>query len=1400
MSYRFSFDMGTTSIGYSVIELDDNNTPKSLVALGSHIFSDGRESVNDGCKPLNVKRHTARLSRRQHRRFLRRRNALISYLQSNNWLYGENEQLLQTKLLQENPYRLRAKALSVCLTEYELGRIFLSLNNHRGYQKTISILDSKRISLNDDVIETSSNEDDKDKDIDGIVLKGLDDSKNVLDTIWQVKDVNVHTGKVLSGNTYPIEKKFATLGEFLWYVTFRGIQMINEYESKHFQATHSKGKCSEADYAICASLISKKENLKRLIEEGKDKQEKYSKELIEIKQKLLEYDPKYLDVLYPLYYSRQMYRKEFTVIKEKQLYLYKKELVSQELSVRVINRKLKKRKRVFEKVYDILYYQRPLRSQNVGKCKYVEGKFHCSHCSPYFHKYRILQDIHHIKVFSKDQPNVSQDLLVEVRNRLFDWMWSCTTTDFIEKQVLGGISYKEIEKKIKKLYKKFDIEVIDINYSETTEKTKKFYPNQIGYMIKKELGEDWCKKHLEDDIQKWDEFISFFLNEQKEFLEKTFLSENWGLTCKKVDSCLDILGNFYGEYASMSKEAMIAIMDVLEDKVVSDDRVIPIAEAMKILEYHTSIISKGKSILPYYGKVLSHYCVSNKDEDDINKLRKSVEDVKNQKSGASSYALNDLQSRLEEAEFGKISNPTVHVALRQLQKIGNALITTYGRPKEVVFEVARELGKGQKGLSSSSRVSDQNRRTSYNDFVKERIKTNCNATSRCEFEWYMKKYKLWLELPFADESKRKINALGISYKNGSNEVIVSSNTFCDRVCPYTLECISEKDVFDDGTHIDHIIPKGKHYDNTNNNLLLCKKGANLNKEKKTPYEFLGNSSRWKEIYSAVENSGLNSKLWRFEKNADVVSRKKSKGLSSDIPLTAYMTKVACLYFFCLDDISSDDISIENTQKLEEYTSSTNSFSVWSTVGEATAFIRNRWGLNALLNPDEKDKKKKFAKNRRDHRHHATDAFVLGMMNRSMKQLLGERKNSLERCATFDSYKKCYNEYERKIEKCDSFELSDDMKTQLETFLSKNIVSFKRDISKYNSALHDDTAYSPYNEDNCVIIDGVSYMRVSCSVSNLLNIYTEEEISLLRSFEGSDSSDNSAKNKIEELVSRIRHNKVRSQFFGMLQKGNIDIESFRDSLQSVSGLHNLTVLYPKVKVDSCPYVHRKDMIFKTQKMSNVYKAKQKDSVVPVSRFKTNGNWAYEVYGTKDDKGKYVIEKAEAISYSDIHTLGDRYVPNWKVKLKESILNEDKKVQKKEEEILELENQIAVLKDSVSKKDKRNVMLKLKKKEKLELELYRLVENKDERAKLLELGVIFHLYQDDVIELGTLETKKNTIKSGFYRIVKMSSDSIKVASTNEVMGSNAEYQISLGSSNFKKCFIQRIFSRIGNCTIV
>ncbi len=70
MKYRLGLDVGTNSLGWSVVELNEDAETIKLVDADAHIFSDGREQKTS--TTLKSTRREARSARRRRDRFKQR--------------------------------------------------------------------------------------------------------------------------------------------------------------------------------------------------------------------------------------------------------------------------------------------------------------------------------------------------------------------------------------------------------------------------------------------------------------------------------------------------------------------------------------------------------------------------------------------------------------------------------------------------------------------------------------------------------------------------------------------------------------------------------------------------------------------------------------------------------------------------------------------------------------------------------------------------------------------------------------------------------------------------------------------------------------------------------------------------------------------------------------------------------------------------------------------------------------------------------------------------------------------------------------------------------------------------------------------------------------------------------
>lgn len=125
MKYRLGLDMGATSIGWAVFDIDK----KMLIKTGVRIFDDGREDKSKAS--LCVKRREARCARKRQNRKNMQKAQLLKSLVSYGLFPLDYEEQQKLKLL--NPYELRSKALDEKLSLYEIGRICFNLVQRKGF-------------------------------------------------------------------------------------------------------------------------------------------------------------------------------------------------------------------------------------------------------------------------------------------------------------------------------------------------------------------------------------------------------------------------------------------------------------------------------------------------------------------------------------------------------------------------------------------------------------------------------------------------------------------------------------------------------------------------------------------------------------------------------------------------------------------------------------------------------------------------------------------------------------------------------------------------------------------------------------------------------------------------------------------------------------------------------------------------------------------------------------------------------------------------------------------------------------------------------------------------------------------------------------------------------------------
>ena len=355
-------------------------------------------------------------------------------------------------------------------------------------------------------------------------------------------------------------------------------------------------------------------------------------------------------------------------------------------------------------------------------------------------------------------------------------------------------------------------------------------------------------------------------------------------------------------YSRLGLSATQMILEKLEAQVMTYDK------AVAACGFHHSDQRTGEIIdaLPYYGEVLQAHVIPGTGEpnhDDITR-------------------------------FGRITNPTVHIGLNQLRRLVNRLIERYGKPDQVVVELARELKQSADQKAEAMALNARNRKAA-------------EARSALLVEWGVPdnganrmRVRLWQEL-HTDPAMRR--------------------------CPYTGETISPTMLFSGAVDDDHILPYSRTLDDSTANRTLCLQQANRQKRNKSPWEAQRDGMRIWALEDGNQRHIPEFKRWRFAEDAMARFEGERDFEARALVDTQYLSRIARDYL--------DTLFAEGGH-------------VWVVPGRLTEMLRRHWGLNAILKDPLRDATKE--KNRMDHRHHAIDAAVVaatdpGLVQRMAKQ-------------------------------------------------------------------------------------------------------------------------------------------------------------------------------------------------------------------------------------------------------------------------------------------------------------------------------------------------------------------------------------------------------------------------------
>lgn len=133
--YRLGLDVGIKSVGWCVLECDENGEPIQINALNSRIF-DAAEHPQTGASLAEPRRNARGLRRRIRRKSFRLERIRKLFSENGIELFETHEDLICLKDEYKNLdiVKLRSDALDKKLTEAEFARVLYSLARHRGFK------------------------------------------------------------------------------------------------------------------------------------------------------------------------------------------------------------------------------------------------------------------------------------------------------------------------------------------------------------------------------------------------------------------------------------------------------------------------------------------------------------------------------------------------------------------------------------------------------------------------------------------------------------------------------------------------------------------------------------------------------------------------------------------------------------------------------------------------------------------------------------------------------------------------------------------------------------------------------------------------------------------------------------------------------------------------------------------------------------------------------------------------------------------------------------------------------------------------------------------------------------------------------------------------------------------
>ena len=603
----------------------------------------------------------------------------------------------------------------------------------------------------------------------------------------------------------------------------------------------------------------------------------------------------------------------------------------------------------WDKLRKIVFFQRPLKPVDPGWCQFESGEKRAARALPVFQEFRILQEVNNLRLWDGSGPDRSLD--DGERSRVL-------------KRLRFGLDLNLQKPPMRALGLPSGVK---LNLSSGGR--EKIEGDQTVKRLKNKdlFGSNWPSRPLNER----NEIVKFLLETEDPATVRQKAIQEWGLDDENAAAVANV--SLVSGYGNLSEKAIHNLLPHMEEGM-------SYYEAMVTAGYDPDFRSgEASDELPYYGEV----------------LERDVVDADSKK---------DPDKDGEVARYGRIPNPTVHIGLNQLRRLVNRLIEVYGKPEQIVVELARDLKTNRK-----QKLEDQRRQREggqRNERFREMLESD--------------------EVPVTSNLSDLLRKLRLWEEQGPPQALV---------CPYTGTVLSFEMVVSANTEIDHILPFSKTLDYSPANKVVCVASANRYKGDRSPYEAFGHSPPGYDYQPILDHVAEfpSNKRWRFQPDAMEKFEDEDRFLDRQLNETRYLSRTALTYLAHLYD--------ERGERRQR---------VWVIPGRMTALLRQGWGLEGILRVTETGETAR--KQRDDHRHHAIDAFVVANTTQGLLQRFARASGS-----HYDPEGKLRS-IAGQVPPWEGFRID------LQPFLDRMVVSYKPDHGKRDrdggttGQLHNATAY------------------------------------------------------------------------------------------------------------------------------------------------------------------------------------------------------------------------------------------------------------------------------------------------------------------------------------------------------